>query len=117
MALSSRPWLANYAGKSVSRRKFLAGAAAGAGAAALMACSGSGSGGDLRLSSNSAREPGSVWLYSNNWKLEDETKNAVSGGVYRGSWARDNAAGYDAILAPPAQTPFQSHVYEYVMGK
>jgi peptide/nickel transport system substrate-binding protein len=117
MAIDSRSWLAQYAGRRITRRKFLGTAAAGAGAAALIACGGDEGGGNLKLSSDKAREPGSVWLYSNNWKLEDETKNAVSGGTYRGSWARDNATGYDPYLGSPAQTPFQPHVYEFIMGK
>ena len=114
--METKTWQGAY--RTVSRRKFLGGTAAGLGAAALIACGGSeGGSGSIKLSSDSAREPGSVWLYSNNWKLEDETKNAVKGGIYRGSWDRDNAAGYDVMLGSPAQTPFQPHVYEYIMGK
>ncbi|MPZ49108.1 MAG: hypothetical protein GEU75_07390 [Dehalococcoidia bacterium] len=114
---TAKSWQPTYSTR-LTRRRFLGASAAGLGAAALVACGGSDSGdGSLTLSSSSAREPGSVWLYSNNWKLEDETKDAVSGGTYRGSWDRDNAAGYDVMLGSPAQTPFQPHVYEYIMGK
>jgi peptide/nickel transport system substrate-binding protein len=82
-----------------------------------MACGRDDGGGSLKLSSDKAREPGSVWFNSNNWKLEDETKNAVSGGTFRSSWSRDAEASYDVMLGSPAQTPYQPHLYEYVMGK
>lgn len=101
----------------LTRRKFIGASAAGLGAAAIIACGGDDKGGSLKLSSDKAREPGSVWLNSNNWKLEDETKNAVAGGIFRGSWSRDAEANYDAIFNSPAQTPYQPHIYEYVMGK
>jgi ABC-type transport system substrate-binding protein len=75
-----------------------------------------GGGGNLRLSSSSSREPGSVWLARNNWKLEDETKDAVAGGTYRGVMSNDNVGGYDAITTAPSQIPLADHVHEFLMG-
>ena len=83
MTTSNRTWLPAYSRARISRRKFLAGAAAGAGAAALIACGGGGSerapGADHRPQRRP--HPGAVVYARDEWKLADETKEAVPGGV------------------------------------
>jgi ABC-type transport system substrate-binding protein len=115
---SHKSWVGIYAGRSLSRRKFLAGAAAtGAGAAALIACGGSSSGGFKFEAADSARQPGKVWFATNDWKLPDETKDAVKGGVYPGVMDSEQATSYDALISAPSQVPHSTHVNEYMMAK
>src|SRR5687768_16244879 len=83
--MNTTSWPPTYT-QRLTRRRFLGATAAGAGAAALIACGGgsSGGGGLKFTDSATAREPGTVWFASNDWKLEDETAQAVPGGVYPG---------------------------------
>src|SRR5688572_32728161 len=96
---TEQSWLPHYKAGRVTRRRFLGGAAAGAAAAALVACGGSGGGGGLKFDdAASAREPGTVWNSANNWKLADETKEAVKGGIYRSHMTADQAGSFDALI-------------------
>src|SRR5687768_2794866 len=101
----------------LTRRRFLTTVGAGAGAAALVACGGTDSGGFKFEEAASARQPGSVWFSANDWKLEDETKQAVKGGVYPASMDSDQAGSFDALLSAPSQVPYSGHVHEYLMGR
>jgi ABC-type transport system substrate-binding protein len=102
---------------TVSRRRFLKGAAAGAGAAALIACGGGGDGGSGLEDVGDPRAPGSVWFKANDWKLPDETKEAVKGGVYRGAVSADQAGHFDAITLMSSQVPIALHLQELLMAR
>jgi ABC-type transport system substrate-binding protein len=102
---------------TVSRRRFLKGAAAGAGAAALIACGGGGDGGSALEDVGDPRAPGSVWFAANDWKLPDETKQAVKGGVFRGSRNEDQSGHFDAIMLMSSQVPVSLHLQELLMGR
>jgi peptide/nickel transport system substrate-binding protein len=101
---------------TITRRRLLKGAAAGSAAAVLLACGGESGGVKFEDAAN-ARQPGKVWFTANDWKLEDETKQAVPGGIYRSVRNDDQAGSYDAILTPPSQVPYSGHVHEYLMGR
>jgi peptide/nickel transport system substrate-binding protein len=101
---------------TLTRRRFLWSAATAAGAAALVACGG-GSTGFKFEDASSAREPGKVWEAKNNWKLADETKGAVKGGIYRGYASGDQDGHYDAIVLMSSQTPTSAHIHEMLMAK
>jgi peptide/nickel transport system substrate-binding protein len=113
MVTKATSWRPAY----VSRRQFLRGTAAGAGAAAIIACGGTSSNGVAFEDAASAREPGKVWFAANDWKLEDETKQAVRGGIYRGYETEDQAGNYDAISQMTSLIPFSPHVYEMLMAR
>jgi hypothetical protein len=69
--------------RRLNRRRALAATGATAlGAAFLAACGGT-DGGTSFQSAADAQEPGKVWFAANDWKLADETKQAVRGGIYR----------------------------------
>jgi ABC-type transport system substrate-binding protein len=114
---STPTWLGSY--NRVTRRRLLKTSAAGLGAAAILACGGdSDGGGGLKFDdAGNSRKPGTVWNAANDWKLEDETKDAVKGGTYRGVLDADQAGSYDALILAPSQVPFSDHVHEYLMGK
>jgi hypothetical protein len=82
----------------------------------LVACGG-GSTGFKFEDASSAREPGKVWEAKNNWKLADETKGAVKGGIYRGYASGDQDGHYDAIVLMSSQTPTSAHIHEMLMAK
>ena len=100
MTTIQRSWLPAYAQRTISRRKFLAGAAAGAGAAALIACGGGGSGPKLAetIDPAAARMPGAVWYARNDYQLADETAAAVAGGIYPDRQSTDLGASLDPFL-------------------
>ncbi|MPZ50477.1 MAG: hypothetical protein GEU75_14460 [Dehalococcoidia bacterium] len=117
MAPDSRSWSATYAGRQVSRRRFLATAAAGAGGAAtLIACGG---GGDstpqvLTVDPSSVRKPGAVVYYGDNWKLADETDQAVAGGIWPDSEPADLSSSWDPYLSTASvNDAFNDAGYEY----
>ena len=83
MTTHRQSWLPVYSAR-INRRRFIGGAAAGGAAAALLAACGGDGGGSQLIKGDDARKPGTVWSAKNNWRLEDETKQAVRGGVYRG---------------------------------
>jgi ABC-type transport system substrate-binding protein len=114
---TTKSWLPGYTSRQISRRKFLGGAAAGAGAAALIACGGSDGGGIKFEDAGTARQPGKVWNAANDWKLADETKEAVKGGIYPDHMSADQAGSYDALLPAPSQVPFSDHVHESLMAR
>ncbi|MPZ48879.1 MAG: hypothetical protein GEU75_06135 [Dehalococcoidia bacterium] len=100
----------------ISRRRALA--ATGA-TAFILACGGddSGGGGLAFENADNARAPGKVWNSGNDWKLADESKDAVRGGIYRGSLSEDQAGSFDAHTQAPSQVLFSGHVHEYLMGR
>jgi ABC-type transport system substrate-binding protein len=96
----------------------LRGAAAGGAAAMIIACGGDSGGSSVKFADPSdSRKAGTVWFNANDWKLSDETKSAVKGGIYRSYRAEDQAGSYDAIAQAPSQVPFSGHVHEYLMGR
>jgi ABC-type transport system substrate-binding protein len=96
----------------------LATSAAGAGAAAILACSGGeGGGGSLTFSTDDYRKPGTVWQRKNDWRLPEETKEAVKGGIYRSYLPSDQQQSYDALVLAPSQSVYSGHVHEYLMSK
>jgi peptide/nickel transport system substrate-binding protein len=121
MAASSsnlfKTWQGRYFGNRLTRRKFLVSSGMATGAAALLACSGGGSAGLKFDEASTAREPGTVWFSRNDWKLEDETKEAVKGGIYPSNLSSDQAGSYDALLPAPSQVPYSAHVHEYLMQR
>ena len=99
----------------ITRRRALA--ASGA-AAFLVACGGDDSTSGVKLeNAASAQQPGKVWDAANNWKLADETKEAVRGGIYRSYRNADQAGDYDAMFVAPSQVPFSGHVHEFLMSR
>jgi ABC-type transport system substrate-binding protein len=117
MSTKSHSWFPGYLDGRVTRRRFLRSAAAGAGAAAIIACGGGGES-SLKLDdAGTAREPGTVWFERNDWRLADETKAAVRGGIYRGFLDADQAGHFDALQLADSQKPFAPHVYEMLMGQ
>jgi len=117
MATSSKNWLPSYAERRISRRKFMAGAAAGAGAAALIACGG-GSGTVERISidPSGVRKAGNVVYAQDDWKLADETKQGVPGGVLVQRNTADLTESMDPYLASQGRGDrFTDFGYEYLM--
>jgi peptide/nickel transport system substrate-binding protein len=95
----------------------MGGAAVGGAAAALLAACGGGndSGGLKLIKGDDARQPGAVWSETNNWKLEDETKAAVRGGVFRGMASGDLPQNMDTNTLATSQVPFAYHNHEFLM--
>lgn len=115
---SNRPWLASYT-KQISRRKFLSATAAGAGAAALIACGGGGDGTQttqtLTVDPSGVRKPGNVVYEKDNWKLADESKQAVDGGTLRIRNDLDLTVSFDWYLANTGVVEeFNDRGYEYL---
>jgi peptide/nickel transport system substrate-binding protein len=101
----------------IKRRRTLALSGSAALGGLLLAC-----GGDKETTvslndSGDPRKPGAIWSARNDWKLEDETKQAVRGGIYRSVMNADQAGNYDAMTQAPSQVPFSDHVHEFLMGK
>jgi peptide/nickel transport system substrate-binding protein len=104
----------------ISRRRALAATAATSAAAALLAaCGGDGGGGGGFKFDTSASylEPGKVWNTTEDWRIADETSQAVKGGIFRGSMNADQAGNYDALAQAPSQVPFSDHVHEFLMSR
>jgi peptide/nickel transport system substrate-binding protein len=112
-----RSWLPSYATNRINRRKFLAGAAAGAGAAALIACGGGGETKQvITIDPSGVRTPGAVVYGRDEWKLADETKQAVAGGIYPGRESSDLPSSWDPWLANVGTVEnFNAIAYEYLI--
>jgi peptide/nickel transport system substrate-binding protein len=107
-----------YLSKRISRRRALAATGGTAlGSALLIACGGGSGGGSALQDASDAREPGKVWFAENDWKLADETKEAVRGGIYRAYMEEDQAGHYDPLALPPSQQPHSDHVNEFLMAR
>src|SRR5688572_6119097 len=116
MTAQKQSWTPSYTSK-VSRRRFMAGAAAGGAAAALLAaCGGSDGGGTQFIKGEDARQPGKVWYGADNWRLEDETKAAVRGGVFRDAASEDLPANMDTNDLATSQVPFSDYTHEFLMA-
>jgi peptide/nickel transport system substrate-binding protein len=110
-------WRPAYAGSRVTRRNFLKGAAAGAGAAALIACGGGETKQTLTVSPDQVRVPGAVLYAKDNWKLADETSQAVKGGIHPGRANADINEGFSPTLMQSGPTgSFLETVYEYLVA-
>ena len=100
------------------RRALTATGSTALGSALLIACGG-GSDSTLKLDdAGSSREPGTVWFAKNDWKLADETKDAVRGGIYRGVMTADQDGHYRPDY-PQSRQPSRSpkHVHEFCMAR
>ena len=112
--MTNKSWQKHYVSRSVSRRRFIAGASAGAGAAFLIACGGSEDGGKLETSIE--RTPGAVLYARDGHMWPEETKSAQAGGVYPGYVSTDNTAGFDPYLGASADT-VATDAYEFLLKK
>jgi ABC-type transport system substrate-binding protein len=117
--VTGRSWQPNYVANRLSRRKFLAGAAAGAGAAALIACGGGSSTTEtsqrITVDPSGVRKPGNVVYEKDNWKLADESAQAVDGGTLRIRNDLDLTVSYDWYLANTGVVEeFNDRGYEYL---
>ncbi|MPZ49006.1 MAG: hypothetical protein GEU75_06805 [Dehalococcoidia bacterium] len=115
MKTSSKSWLPSRTRMAVSRRRFLGSVAAGAGATVLLACGGEGETGLKFDDASSSREPGTVWNTRNDWKLADETKEAVRGGIYPGHVLSEMTGNFDAMTFVGSEIPYAAHVYEQLV--
>ncbi|HWC30936.1 MAG TPA: ABC transporter substrate-binding protein, partial [Dehalococcoidia bacterium] len=115
--MSTPSWLPGYA--SVTRRRFLGGAAAGAGGAFLLACGGGGSGAPSgSLQASDVRKPGAVVYAKDAYKISDQTREAVSGGVLTESVSEDFTENFDVYLSiTPAADNFTGIAYEYMLAE
>jgi peptide/nickel transport system substrate-binding protein len=117
MAVDYRSWIGRYTRKQISRRKFISGAAAGAGAAALIACGG---GSDepqtITIDPSGVRKAGNVVYAKDNWKLADETKEGVPGGVLTRRNEQDLTESMDPLFATQGRGDrFTDFGYEYLV--
>jgi peptide/nickel transport system substrate-binding protein len=85
------------------------------GAAALIACGGDESSPQvLTVDPSSVRKPGAVVYYSDNWKLADESKEAVAGGIWPDNETSDLGASWDPyITTSSVNDAFNDTAYEY----
>jgi ABC-type transport system substrate-binding protein len=118
MAADSKSWLPSYGSSLLTRRRFLKGAAAGAGAVALIACGGGSDSGSLKLDdAGTARQPGTVWFKKDDWRLADEIKQAVRGGIYRSVRTADLPSHLDPTPQVNTGVPTAYHTYELLMAR
>ena len=115
----NKSWTPSYlAASRVSRRRFLTTAGASASAVALIACGGSSQDSGLKLDdSGSSREPGTVWLAKDNWRLEDDSEQAARGGIYRDFMAADLPSHLDPITQPGSAVPTSEDTYQLLMAR
>ena len=116
MSATAKSWRPSYLESRIARRRFLKTTGAGAAGAFLLACAGSDSGSKVNEGANS-RAPGTVWFAKNDWKQDDETKQAVRGGIYRGVTNEDQSGHFDAVTLMSSQVPFSAHVHEMLMAR
>ena len=101
--------------RRVSRRRGLAIFSGGAAAAFLAACSGGNKTTEqLNISPEAVLKPGAVLREGNFWQLQDETANAVPGGIYRASENIDFTGGYDPMTESAGRLQTAAgRVYEF----
>lgn len=101
--------------KRLSRRRALAAAgAAAAGAALLSACGGGEEGGQV-VAADQPLKPGGLWYARDNWKLKDDSKDAVPGGTFVQATAFDVANTLDPFRDYDAGGQGNAgRVYEYI---
>jgi len=103
--------------RRISRRRALAVAGGTAlGTSLLVACGGGDDDGGSDGGA-SALESGSVFSANEGWKLKDETKGAVRGGIYRGWRQEDQVGHYDAINLVDSLRPHSDHIHEMLLQK
>ena len=103
--------------RATRRRVLAAAGSAAAGAALLSACGGGNEQGLKFDNAGDSRKPGTVWFSSNDWKLADETKAAVRGGIYRSVMTGDHASHYDPIPIAGSQVPSSDHLHQMLMAR
>src|SRR5262249_6021608 len=103
----------------VSRRRGLAHAwGIAAGGLLLAACGSGDSQSGLKLDdSGTSRQPGTVWLAKNDWKLADETKQAVPGGIFRDFLNADLPGHLDPITQVNSAVPTAKSTYQLLMAR
>jgi ABC-type transport system substrate-binding protein len=112
--MSTPSWLPNYA-RTVSRRRFIKGSAAAAGGAFLLACGGGDGAGGGALQASDVRKPGAVVYDKESYKLADQTKEAVAGGVLTDAISDDFTENFDVYLSiTPQADNFTDRSYEYL---
>ncbi|MPZ49438.1 MAG: twin-arginine translocation signal domain-containing protein [Dehalococcoidia bacterium] len=114
--MTAPTWLPSYA-RSVTRRRFLKGSAAGVGGAFLLACGGGddAGGGAATLQAGDVRKPGAVFYERDSYKLADQTKEAVPGGVLTQAEDSDFTETFDVYLSiTPEADNFTDISYEYL---
>lgn len=113
---SSNYWQTTLA-RRISRRRMLAATGAAAGATLLVACAGGSKPGGATLVPGEVRKPGAVIFDRDSWKLQDESANAVPGGVYPDHQPMtEYTQPFDPMLATQATIhAHMSRVYEYLV--
>jgi peptide/nickel transport system substrate-binding protein len=109
-------WASQVARRHLTRRKFIAGAAAGAGAAALIACGGGETGTTtqrIAVDPSGVRKPGNIVAEKDNWQLADE--KPVDGGTLRHRQESDLTTSFDWYAANTGIVEeFNDAGYEYL---
>jgi peptide/nickel transport system substrate-binding protein len=105
--------------RRISRRRALIAAGSTSAAALLIACGGgdSGSAGLKLDDSGTSRQPGTVWFARNDWRLADESKNALAGGIYRGRSTGDLPSHLDPMPQVNSAVPTSDATYQLLMAR
>jgi peptide/nickel transport system substrate-binding protein len=116
---NQKTWQATYMPRRVNRRAFIGGTAAGIAGAALLACGGGDSSStpqQITIDPSGVRKPGNVVYAKDNWKLADETKAAVPGGVLTRRNEQDLTESMDPLFATQGRGDrFTDFGYEYLV--
>jgi peptide/nickel transport system substrate-binding protein len=106
----------NVLERRINRRRALAAFGGGA-AAVLVACGGDDEASEpLNVASGSEPGPGAVVKAADFWQLNDETSEAVRGGVYTASESIDFTGGYDPMVESAGRLlTAAGRVYEFLL--